>query len=91
MIIIISIHHYQILLFYTSNENLMEKMNALFVLRNQMVNISSVVNVLVYVVLDAFLSVRANVVRYVDTIDLLHLDLVYNKLILNYLIKNNLK
>jgi hypothetical protein len=74
-----------------SNENLMEKMNALFVLRNQMVNILFVVNVLVYVVLDAFLSVRANVVRYVDTIDLLHLDLVYNKLILNYLIKNNLK
>ena len=69
----------------------MEKMNARFVLKNQMVNISFVVNVLVYVVFDAFLSVRANAVRYVDAIDLQHLDLVYNKLILNYLIKNNLK
>ena len=45
-----TIHHYQTLLFYTSNENLMEKMNAQFVLRIQMVNISFVVNVPVYVV-----------------------------------------
>ena len=82
MIIIITIHHYQTILFYTSNENLMEKMNARFVLRIQIINISYVVNVLVYVVWDAFQNVRVSVVRYVDAIDLQHLDLLYNKIIL---------
>ena len=52
-----------------------------FVLNNAMINIYFVANVDVSVVLAVFQNVRAKNVRYVDAVNLLPLDLLYNYII----------